>query len=126
MHYIRVLLILQHHYKQRSVCMCVFVAKCVFSSIWRNLCSPGETFGSHVAQANGQLMGLHTAQSVPKCLQIKRFVIFCVYTCTGKNTCANRYESIHAKPPSETPRNRPESYLSVYIDSLALVNTQPT
>lgn len=111
---------------QTKKCVHVCVAKCVFSSIWRNLCSPGETLGSHVAQANGQLMGLHTAQSVPKCLQIKQFVIFCVYTCTTKNTYANRYASIHAKPPSETPRNRPEAYHSVYIDSLALVNTQLT
>lgn len=105
---------------------CVFVTKCIFSSIWRNLCSPRETFGSHVAQANGQLMGIHTAQLVPKCLQIKQFVIFCVYTCTCKNTYANRYASIHAKPPSETPRNRPEAYHSVYIGCLALANTQLT
>lgn len=111
---------------KKCVHLCVFVAKCIFSSIWRNLCSPRETFGSHVAQANGQLMGLHTAQSVPKCLQIKQFVIFCVYTCTSKTTYANRYASIHAKPPSETPRNRPEAYHRVYIDSLALVNTQLT
>lgn len=127
-HSVCILLFVQYQCRQGGVCVyvCACCQKCSLLHLETSLCSPGETFGSHMAQANGQLMGLHTARLVPKCLQIKQFIILCVHTYTCRNTYANTYASIHTNPPLQTPRNRPEPYHSVYTDCLALVNTQLT
>lgn len=70
------------------VCVCCHYSKLSVLHLETSLCSPGETCGSRVAQTNGQLMGLQTARLVPKCLQIKQFIILCVYTHTHRNTYA--------------------------------------
>lgn len=65
----------------RCVCVCL-IPKAFFPPFGRSVHSPGETCGSHVDRANGQLMGLQTARLVTNCLQIKQFVILCVCTYT--------------------------------------------
>lgn len=82
-----------------QVCECAFVltAQIILLSIKQKNphCSPRETLGSNVAQANGQLMGLHTAPLVPKCLQIKQFIIPGVHTYTYRDTFAKTHASTH-------------------------------
>lgn len=81
-----------------QVCECAFVltAQIILLSIKQKNphCSPRETLGSNVAQANGQLMGLHTAPLVPKCLQIKQFIIL-VYTHTHAEIHLQTHTQVH-------------------------------
>lgn len=73
-----------------------------------------ERWGSHVEKANGQLMDMQTARLVPKCLQIKQFIIFIVHS---------KDISIHTSHV-HTPRHSPEAYLTVNTDCSTLVNIQ--
>lgn len=126
------LLSVHYLYTHRSVCVwvCMCVLLLLFKAFLLHLetsVQPGRRCGSQEAQANGQLMGWQTAQLVPKCLQIKQFIILRVYTHTHKYIHKHVHKYTHQPPLSRTNiQYKAASSLSQHVHRLVSFSKHST